>query len=177
MKKLIATVLVLMLALSLCACGSSGATSPEAGSNTGATAEVDKTGVYSIEEKLEQPIVLLDDEYVTVTAIAKLEWRYSIAANYRDIGYVVLLENKTDKDIVAYGLNLCGNGFMVDDYQEICEVPAGMKANGWLTMSIDADSSVAPFYTFEELESFEGDFALSVDGGFREEVGHFSVSY
>ena len=177
MKRFVAIILTLMMVLSLCACGEkseAGKEQEEKDGNTVVSGEIDRTEPYSIEEPLENPVVILDNEHVTVTVTARFERGFS--QGYRRIGYIVLLENKTDKDIHFVAMDVCGNGFMLSAQEDLGEVPAGMKANGELAVRINAESSLEPFYTIEELEVLEGDIVIFKDTNFTDWGGYFNIS-
>lgn len=97
MKRIAALILALIMALSLMACGSD---------------EKEEGSVKEI--PLDKQVVLVDNENITIKAIAKYEDPMP-NFTFMEVGYRVLIENHTDYYVSISYDNLSVDGFMVDD--------------------------------------------------------------
>lgn len=135
MKRTLAIILALMLAMSLVACGgSSGGEVKEpsnvtTGNNTGDTQQVEQTEKNEEPEKTEVTIseaVLVDEAGVKITA-KRLETDGIFGPEIK-----LLIENDSGKDLTFQCCNASVNGYMVETMMSV-DVVNGKKANDSLT--------------------------------------------
>lgn len=133
--------LALLMVFTLAACGNNN--TPASGNAEG---EADE------EVPLEE-VVLLDNEYVTVTAIAKYKdvYRY-------EVGYRVFVENHTDYYLSLSHDSVSVDGFMVDDsvYNHIASVSPKKNAYGSLPFYVNKDSAYNAVDKIEGLYNVDG---------------------
>ena len=144
MKRKLAIILALMLAVSLVACGgSSGGAVKEpsnvtTGNNTGDTQQVEQTEKNEEPEKTEVTIseaVLVDEAGVKITA-KRLETDGIFGPEIK-----LLIENDSGKDLTFQCRNASVNGYMVETMMSV-DVVNGKKANDGLTfMESDLEAS------------------------------------
>lgn len=158
-RKLLSILLCGAIAMSLVACGSST-------TNTSEKAETTKVEDSTKEESQEKPkeenIVLVDNEYATITYTG-IE-RDDIMGPKLNL----LVENKSDQDIIIQTEGVSTDGMMADPICSI-EVVQGKKAKGDLTLMSDL--------TEKDFKSIEGTLKI-LDSGFmplKEEA--FSINY
>lgn len=145
MKKMLAMLLAMTMCISITACGNK----PE-------------------DNKLDE--VIVDNEYVLVTITEKYE---KVVYDKPQIGYVMLAENKTDKNISITFDDVSIDGFVVDEYVSTGgstgswqEVPAGKNvyfnwyfASENVVDSVDDLKNVSADVCISELVSQDGNSA------------------
>lgn len=142
MKKIIALLLALAMVLSLTACGS----------NTSG-----KDEDSSVKEvPLDEEIVLVDNESITIIATAKFEDPMP-NFTYKEVGYRVYIENHTDSYVSISYANLSVDGFMVDGrFNYIEAVAPQKKAYSSLAIYVDKNSSLNVVETIDDLFNTDG---------------------
>lgn len=164
-KKFLSILLCGVMAASLVACGSS---STDTNKNED-TAKVEDTSKEEVkteeskkEEEKEENIVLVDNEYATITYTG-IEREDVMGPTLK-----LLVENKSDQDIIIQAEGVSTDGMMADPICSI-EVVQGKKAKGDLTLMSDS--------TEKDFKSIEGTLKV-LDNGFmplKEEA--FSINY
>ena len=128
MKKFIAMVLVLVLAMSLVACGGSSDGGVKKPSNvTGGDTTTDVQQEEQVEEATISEIVLVDEADVKITA-KSLEMDEFMGPEVK-----LLIENNSGKDLTFQCGYAAVNGYMVDTTMSV-DVANGKKANDGLTL-------------------------------------------
>lgn len=163
-RKLLSILLCGAMAISLVACGSS---TTNTSKNEEATKVEDSTKEESKEEtKQEEPkeenIVLVDNEYATITYTG-IE-RDDIMGPKLNL----LVENKSDQDIIIQAEGVSTDGMMADPICSI-EVVQGKKAKGDLTLMSDS--------TEKDFKSIEGTLKILNNGFMPLKEEAFSINY
>jgi len=186
MKKTGSLILALFLMLSLCACGSGGSRdadkTPASGSDLAAPIQADSPSSletppaaasptdlaptredgWSAELVFDEPVVILDNDYVTVTATAKAA-EYDIFHNQR-LGYKLSIENKTDCYIDLTPVDCTVDGCMMDPedgpYLDNTVAAPGDKA-GRTMYFLPGYTTGAELETMEDLHDLDGLIQLS----------------
>lgn len=164
-KKLLSILLCGAMAVSLVACGSSSADTNKNEDTSRVedlSKEEPKVEETKKEEQKEESVVLVDNEYVTITYTG-IE-RDDIMGPKLNL----LVENKSDQDIIIQADGVSTDGMMADPICSI-EVVQGKKAKGDLTLMSDS--------TEKDFKSIEGTLKI-LDSGFmplKEEA--FSINY
>lgn len=167
MKKWIALLLALVMCLSLCACGGSSTSESSDKNEKQSDSAFDENGFG--EEELAEPIILIDNGFLTVTATAKFKdpWEYSSSSDNFTMGYRVLVENKTTNKYFMLGVsNISVDGMMTDGFTNNIQVAPGKKA----VEAIYVQKLTTDFVnTIDDLVDFEGTLTVfaNEDGGLR----------
>ena len=173
MKRIIAVILSLLLALSFAACGSGGDQS--AGSEQTQEAEtaepkaVGELPEFSKSATIEET-VLLDQDGLRITATG-----LSYSSYAADIELLIENESAEDYEIISESLGYSCNAIndcMVTDGYMLCEVNAGMKAKE--TISFSYDEMLLSGIT--EIGSIELGFDVSGSGGTEYKTGPLELT-
>lgn len=112
---------------------------------------------------LDKEIVLVDNEYITITATAKYE---DLMPNftYYEVGYRVLMENHTDYYVMASYDNLSVDGFMVDDrFSYIDTVAPQKKSYTALAIYVGRNTTYNVVEAIDDLSNTEGTIDISIN--------------
>ena len=113
-----------------------------------------------IEEQKFNKEVVADNEYFKMTVINKDMDEYSSFVRMQ-----VLVENKTDKDIIVYLENICVDGVM-NDPAWCVNINANNKAYSYIEWLIDYDNN-PNVKTVEDLKNIEGEVYVT-DSNYNE---------
>ena len=144
MKRITILILVIIMGLSLVACGS----------NTSG-----KDEDSSVKEvPLDEEIVLVDNESITIIATAKFEEKKVNANGYHEVGYRLLIENHSDQYIMLSYDQLSVDGFMVDGHgmENMGKLNPQTKAYSSLSIYVDETASNNAVETMDDLRNIDG---------------------
>ena len=172
MKKIIAFLLIALICLSLVACGTQEEivnTETDSSNNNNVydavapsvpnlMPSVDSSN--DIEITFEDPIIILDNEYVTIIAtnkFAKSELLYGLVENIA-YGYSITIENKTDQYINLFLVDISIDGFMLEN-QDYCRIETAdiapfKKAKSRIVMYADMVNGVE-LNTIDDLKKLD----------------------
>ena len=151
MKRVLALILALIMALSLAACGSNNNTMPTGPVGT------------NNEIPLDKELVLIDNENITITATAKFEEKKVNANGYHEVGYRLLIENHSDQYIMVSYDQLSVDGFMIDGHgmEYMGKLNPQTKAYSSLSIYVDETASNNAVETMDDLCNIDGVIKVS----------------
>jgi len=172
MKKIIASLLIAVICLSLVACGTQEEivnTETDSSNNNNVNDAVAPSvpnlmpsvdSSNDIEITFEDPIIILDNEYVTIIAtnkFAKSELLYGLVENIA-YGYSITIENKTDQYINLFLVDISIDGFMLEN-QDYCRIETAdiapfKRANSRIVMYADMVNGVE-LNTIDDLKKLD----------------------
>lgn len=163
-RKLLSILLCGAMVMSLVACGSSTTNTSEKGEATKVedSSKEESKEETKQEEQKEENIVLVDNEYATITYTG-IE-RDDIMGPKLNL----LVENKSDQDIIIQAEGVSTDGMMADPICSI-EVVQGKKAKGDLTLMSDS--------TEKDFKSIEGTLKILNNGFMPLKEEAFSINY
>lgn len=150
MKKLIATILSVILLIALAGCGSSDSSSktntvPAKQENTNTVPAKTSEPVKKNEDPTIEEQVVYDQDGITITA-KSLDLKSFMGPELK-----LLIENNTDRAVIVQARNTSVNGYMVDTVLS-ADVAAGKKANDGLTI-MDSSLKDAGITTIADIET------------------------
>ena len=122
--------------------------------NTKVKTESSKPEQPKQEQKVVFDEVIADNEYIKMTLVGKEKNEYGA------IALKVLVENKTDDDLLVSTENLQVNGIMNDPYWS-CVVNAKAQAYSFIEWYVDSETNTN-VKTVDDLKNIKGDLGVSV---------------
>ena len=184
MKKVMSLLLAVSIVAVLCACGSSKSNSPATTEEPKNTPEVmiqattdDSASTLTempeatpteepkqlvFEEKYSEPIVILDDDYITVSILARYEDRQTAERSnppFYQLGFKLYIENKTDDKYLSVGFkNVSIDGVMNEGYYGDTWVSPGAKSYPTLVFNryVGEDDKHPNVETLEDIVNVRG---------------------
>ena len=164
MKRLITIVIFLILSLSLCACGKTSKPEPTETQSNPIFVVATPSSSQEAEITYEQPVVILDNEYVKITVSGKYAGRDDTTI-YEVYGYKTVIENKMQDKYINININDINiDGYMLDHqaglYATIQNVAPNAKANSRFYLYLERAKSVE-MKSIEDLKNVTGIIQIS----------------
>ena len=160
MRKIFALLFTAALCFSLIACGSSPSASESPETNPNAPSAQTEDG--SVEIPYSEPIVVLDNEYLTITATAKFEGE--LTGRGHCMGYRISIENKSDYFLLLNANNCSLDGYMLNlqdgPFLAADGISPQMKANTSLYFRPDRVEAVT-LTSLDDLVNLHGTWQVS----------------